>query len=89
MTKILHIEGANEFHGAPKSWTPEQGICNTLPTRTIIDNSISWRVSEHAFTDAERAAIAAGGTLFVWISSPVHPVMSLGVSGVDYSKEPT
>jgi len=84
--KILEIEGADEFHGAPKDWNGEvNGTCHVLPTRKITNGGIVFRVSQYEFTDDERAAIARGATLFLWVSSPQHPVMSAAIEGVDYN----
>lgn len=34
---------------------------------------MAFRVSQWTFTPEERAAIAAGADLFLWVSSPQHP----------------
>jgi len=88
MTDILMIEGADKFHGAPKDWKPEHGTCSTLPTKTILNDGRSWDVSAWEISDDERAAIAAGAALFLWVSAPFHPVVAITVQNVDYREKP-
>ena len=85
--KILKIEGADEFHGAPKDWNGEvNGECAVLPTVKMSSNGVMFRVSQHEFTLDEIEAINNGATLYLWVSSLQHPVVSIGIEGVDYSK---
>lgn len=85
--KILKIEGADEFHGAPKDWNGEvNGECAVLPTVKMSSNGVMFRVSQHEFTPDEIEAINNGATLYLWVSSLQHPVVSIGIEGVDYSK---
>lgn len=88
MTNILMIEGADKFHGAPKDWKPEHGTCSTLPTLTVWNDGRAWDVSAWEITEDERAAIAAGAALFLWVSAPYHPVVAITVQGVNYTEEP-
>lgn len=88
MTTILMIKGADKFHGAPKDWKPEHGACDTLPTKTIFNDGRSWDVSAWELSDEERAAIAAGACLFLWVSAPFHPVVAIGVQDVSYTEKP-
>jgi len=77
---VKRIEGATHFLGAPENWNEaEHGFCGTLPIKVVTIDGIRYMVSAWEPTPDELKRLNEGKAIQLWISSPSHPVVSLGV----------
>lgn len=75
------IEQPTRVMGRPAGTLEED--CGALPIRDIHDpiwGNQMW--SKWEFTDEDRAAVAAGGALYLIITGTTHPVVAVAVEGV-------
>ena len=64
--------------GKPQDWNEaEQGECKALNIRDIVVDGTRFMESIWTPTDEERAAIANGAPVVLWVSGTAHPVVSL------------
>lgn len=72
------MEDATRTLGAPADWDPARdGQCGVLEIRDQKIDRINRMYSAWVLSDAERAAIAAGGRVILTVLGDVHPPVSL------------
>lgn len=74
------IDDATRVLGRPADWDPEKhGNCGDLAIRDQVIDGINRMYSVWELSDAERAAIAAGGRIILSVCGEVHPPVGLMV----------
>lgn len=81
---IGRIEGATRYLGAPVDWKPDEaGTCGHLAIADVpAADGGNWQVSAWMPTPKEIEAIAAGEPVYLYIYGRSHPVVGMGVKGV-------
>jgi hypothetical protein len=67
----------NRVIGAPAGWDQKEIPCDALPVTDVVQDGLPWMVSFWRPTAAELATLQAGGTVALWISGRVHPVVAI------------
>ena len=79
--RILSFPGAEPV-GKPKDWIPElDGECGTIFVVRHFDEHLGYNIQYSVYkpTEADIAAIVAGGGIRLGIHGDGHPVFQLGV----------
>lgn len=67
--------------GKPQDWNEaENGPCGALSVCDIVSDGKKFMESLWTPTDEERAAIANGAPVVLWVSGTAHPVVALCVA---------
>ena len=69
----------NKVLGAPVGWNQGELPCNALPITCTEVNGMPAMVSYWTPTEEERAQIAAGGMLALWVIGSIHPPVAIEV----------
>lgn len=81
--KPTRIENAAGVLEQPPNWNEAvHGPCAGLPVRVEEIDGIKFLVSSWEPTPAELIAIKRGAAIRLYVSAPVHPVVSLGVGPI-------
>lgn len=87
--KILGFPGARAI-GKPRDWIPElDGECGTIFVTDFFNEQLGYNIMYSVYkpTEADIAAIVAGGGIRLGIHGKIHPVFQLGVLGPDLMKQ--